>query len=433
MVNNYALRTPGMERSRSLPRFRAISQLVLAFAATACGDNPDQRAQPRITSRDPNVAEFVLELDIGRENGKSDEYEFASIVDVLIAPDGTMWVQDGDVIGSGQTPVIRLYNDQGRFLRQVGRVGDGPGEYRAPNGLTLLQDGRVIVRDYTRSDRLTLYAADGTLSTTWPLGQGYIWTYRGSDPIRADTAGFVWLPFRERPGRRQPSAYLRLRPDGTIADTVPFPRVPESDGARIEVTRTFPSGSTDKVGLLLPYAPRHAWAWSPLGSFVVTRTDSYQIEIHPVPRPGEARSNPPVIAEPAVIGRSVAPVEVSPAERAALRSRLAEKISAIRYGSYDGEVPEIPAHKPPIKSLFYANDTRLLVSVSMPSQQNGDEWSEPLAYDVFDREGQFMGRLILPDSFRLVGVAEDRAWGVFYGEDDVESIRRYRIVWPQRD
>ena len=77
-----------------------------------------------------------------------------------------------------------------------------------------------------------------------------------------------------------------------------------------------------------------------------------------------------------------------------------------------------------------AHDGRLWVAVSMPSRLEEDGWSEPSAYDVFDIAGQFLGRIVLPDSLWVLWMEGDRLWGMYRGPLDVESIRRYRIVWP---
>ena len=65
----------------------------------------------------------------------------------------------------------------------------------------------------------------------------------------------------------------------------------------------------------------------------------------------------------------------------------------------------------------------------MPSRFVDGEWSEPDAYDVFEPDGRFVGRILVPDAFQIEFMKDDHMWGRYTGEFDVESVRRYRIVW----
>ena len=67
----------------------------------------------------------------------------------------------------------------------------------------------------------------------------------------------------------------------------------------------------------------------------------------------------------------------------------------------------------------------------MPSELDEEgEWSEPDAFDAFDLDGDFLGRVVLPDLFRMLGMSGDRLWGVVRDDLGVESVRFYRVAWP---
>jgi hypothetical protein len=48
-------------------------------------------------------------------------------------------------------------------------------------------------------------------------------------------------------------------------------------------------------------------------------------------------------------------------------------------------------------------------------------------WDIFDPEGQFRGMLRIPAGYRLTEVGSDYVLGVWRNEDDVESVRGYRV------
>ena len=72
---------------------------------------------------------------------------------------GEEWEQFGNVRmvgfdGAGQLYIfdsqadrIFVVSPNGEFVRAFGRPGDGPGEFRSPNGLAVMRDGRVVIAD----------------------------------------------------------------------------------------------------------------------------------------------------------------------------------------------------------------------------------------------------------------------------------------------
>jgi hypothetical protein len=78
---------------------------------------------------------------------------------------GAVWQGAADATGGfyvfdSQATQIRQYDAQGRFLRAVGRSGDGPGEYREGAALTVAQDSLLVVCDPSNR-RMTSFGPDG--------------------------------------------------------------------------------------------------------------------------------------------------------------------------------------------------------------------------------------------------------------------------------
>lgn len=94
--------------------------------------------------------------------GSDPEYEFTKISDVTSLPDGSIAVLELT------PPRVRIYSADGSFIRDIGREGQGPGEFQAPFRLTTTDDGRLLVWDPPLRQVVTLDPADGL------VGQRYV-------------------------------------------------------------------------------------------------------------------------------------------------------------------------------------------------------------------------------------------------------------------
>lgn len=56
-----------------------------------------------------------------------------------------------------------------------------------------------------------------------------------------------------------------------------------------------------------------------------------------------------------------------------------------------------------------------------------NHWIEPQAWDVFDPDGTFLGRLELPPRAALHVMRGDRAWGTVLDANDVPYLVRWRV------
>lgn len=82
-------------------------------------------------------------FQVGADEGE--EWELLVGVRAVAFDDSdTMYVLD-----AGNFRVL-AFDSAGRFLRQIGRRGDGPGELAAPTSLAVTADGMVVVADIAR-------------------------------------------------------------------------------------------------------------------------------------------------------------------------------------------------------------------------------------------------------------------------------------------
>jgi len=82
----------------------------------------------------------------------------------------SLWATDEEILVlDTQVPIIRVYDHDGTFLRNIGRGGQGPGEYARPFSIGADAAGRLFVAD-PGNGRISLYSIDGQYLEGWTVG-----------------------------------------------------------------------------------------------------------------------------------------------------------------------------------------------------------------------------------------------------------------------
>jgi len=84
--------------------------------------------------------------------------------DVLVAPDGSIFVADGH--GAGNNNRIVKFDAEGNFLMEWGETGEADGQFRDPHALAMDSQGRLFVGDRANS-RIQLFTQEGEHLQTW--------------------------------------------------------------------------------------------------------------------------------------------------------------------------------------------------------------------------------------------------------------------------
>ena len=385
------------------------------------------------------VATLTPEISIGEIDG-AEEYLFGSIVDLTVARDGSIYVFDR------QVPALRKYDVNGKYVKTFGRKGQGPGEYLSGGGLGILPDGRVLLWD-TGNWRINVYSPNGVLLTHYstPSGMDGNSTLTTQQAMVVDSLGNIYLRNSVRPARvegqpMQPGrqVWIRRKADGTVADTIDaptFPRAPRT------LTATLNSnGGTASSSAPLPFEPIGVWAISPHGSVVSGFPERYAFEIA---RPGQ-----PVVS----IRRDIKADAVSATERREAKDRI-ETMMRRTDPKWNWNGPDIPGTKPFFTGISVGQDGRIWVARN--SAQGGGTFSTserstsgsagggrtpppasttrgrstPVLFDIFEPNGTYVGQVQVPARTTLFARRGDNAWGVVFDEDDVATVKRFRIVW----
>ena len=363
------------------------------------------------------TATLVEEASIGVDAGP-DEYMLGDVIGVT-ASNEEIFVLDGQVL------TVRVYDWEGLHLRDIGREGQGPGEFTNPQSLARGPDGRLFVED---SNRVTVFSAAGEVLDTWPDERNFSGT-----PIVVTVPGDVYVhDLLERGGDIADWRHgmRAIGPDGIYGEPV---RVPNLEYEPYQLITRFPGGSTSSG---IPFAPRPFWALAPSGAMIAGVPSEYSFEVH---FPDGSVT---------VVEKTWDPVPVSRDEAEWRTASLtARRRSSMPDWTWDG--PPIPAHKPAYSALIPDHSGRLWVEHVIrtepvtpcdtnPLSPAGDRplscWRQVNGVDVFDVEtGRYLGPLDTGVNLPYRSSLFIKGDTLIMQVEDVAGtimVKRYRLVLP---
>lgn len=131
--------------------------------AAYIGATPTAEGRGHVILKFSPDGELLLTLgSIGEMGDGPDTFNRPS--DVLVAPDGSIFVADGH--GAGNNNRIVKFAADGTFLMEWGETGGEDGEFRDPHALAMDSQGRLFVGDRANS-RIQIFTQDGEHLQTW--------------------------------------------------------------------------------------------------------------------------------------------------------------------------------------------------------------------------------------------------------------------------
>jgi hypothetical protein len=325
---------------------------------------------------------LVEELRIGSD--RDDDYVIGRVFHLDVSPQGTIYSHDL------LTDIVRAYDSGGTFIRRIGRIGRGPGEYLGVGDIDVLRDGRVLLAN-NGSNRILVFDRSGRYLERWAGPSSGV----GSGAVVVDTTGRVHIQVwtgRYVEGKPWPLAYVRLDAKGRCRDTLAF-ALP----GFVDIAGEFKAGN-------------HV-ALHPYGFYITGHSARYSFDMH------MARGK---ILRIVRLGEK--PVPYSEAERA--RAEVV-RVAPDNVGPPPGI--ELTSHKPVYERIIPARDGPIWLALSTPSVLRNGEWHQEARFDVFAPDGRYLGRVIGPEDATIRVVRGNRVWGTLMDRDGVTHIIRWRI------
>ena len=102
-------------------------------------------------------------MTLGEPGGAAEPGYFYQPSDVLIAPDGSIFVTDGH--GAGNARVMKFTSD-GELINTFGTKGSANGEFNGAHALAMDSEGRLYVGDRS-NNRIQIFDQDGNFIDVW--------------------------------------------------------------------------------------------------------------------------------------------------------------------------------------------------------------------------------------------------------------------------
>jgi hypothetical protein len=354
------------------------------------------------------------ELRIGTVEGDAN-YQFGQIGFLAVGSDGRIFVLDA------QAQQIKVFGGDGEFQHTIGKAGGGPGEIGLGAQFILTGPGDTLIVPDMANQRVSLFLPDGSSAGSYPL------SLADGIPMLFQTtsAGMLAVQRRPMPAPNQPvqdsiDVVVAVTTGGTVTDTL----------------LTFPSGKTFQMSGGTPeinlYTKESVWRLAEDLKLVYATNDEYRLSLYASDGTRERIVSKPFERKPvserdqqAVMGfleRAWTDAGVPPSVLPQLRTivHFGESFpafAAIQLG------PQGTTWVQHVQSAASLSDEEL-------EQYNVLEDTGAPEWDVFDAEGRFLGMVSMPRRFAPRVFRDDKIYGVWRDELDVQYVMRLRVVVP---
>lgn len=344
-------------------------------------------------------------------------HEFSSIRGVRELPDGRVLVADGI------EEVVLVADLKTGKADTLGRVGQGPGEYKMPDGLFPAVAGGTLLLDLGNG-RLNFLGPDTRYRESVPIAQANNDGMLVVLPRATDTQGRIYFqPFSGggRGGIPDSGAVVRWDRARARFDTVARVKLPA-----LNIQTSGGQNNQRQSMRPRPYPAQDIWTVAPDGRVVAVRASDYHVDV--IGPDGRVVHGRPVRYSPVAIkdaDKRDWAAEQAGGLRVNMENRNGQMSMAFSRGGRDDSdddaiaETEWPSAKPPFTAAWVTPEGQIWVERSVSS-------GSPRTIDVFDASGNLASTVVLPVGRRVAGFGA----GVVYlrqsDQNDLQWLERYR-------
>jgi hypothetical protein len=350
------------------------------------------------------------EIRIGTAEGDP-EYQFGQVGAIAALSDGRVAVLDI------QAQRIELFGPDGKYESTIGGPGGGPGEMGIGAGPVLVARGDTLVVPDVQNRRVNLYAPDGS-----PFGS-YAVRIADGLPLRWEVTGAGTIVSQVRP--------LGLS-DTTSRSSSDLLVVRGADGSVTDTLLAFPSGKSFsfREQRAQIFASEPTWALLQPDGLVFGINSEYRLSLYDGDGTLRVILSRPFEARPITAGDQKTMMDAFEKlwrQFGLSQAQIAQARSVITFAD------NYPAY---LQILGGPEETVWAQHVQLPSALTDDQrevYNPGLdlgapEWDVFDRDGRYLGIVRMPTRFMPLRFIGDKIYGIQRDELDVQYVVRLGIV-----
>ena len=331
--------------------------------------------------------------------------EFFSLPnDIAVDAEGRVLVSDG------QANNIKVFDAAGKFLKTIGKAGQGPGDFNYPTDIEIA-NGRLYVRELMNG-RISIFDVEDK--------------YLSSIPTPRE--GGSWRTLRALPNGR--FIVEKEKVDRTKPET-PQEAILELYSRELELVRTVYTHRVfrnkyitepQRTNLPVPFAARVVWDLLPDGKIAIGFSGKYEIQVYD-PDQGKLAS----------FEHAFTPIEVTAKDKEDFFQGI-----TFGYGSSSGgmvtgargapdfmrKLTEFPKFKPSFQELKTDREGNIWVQPSAAGE------GVSAAFDTFDRGGAFLGSVRMAEGIAFPHVTvwvKDGFWTLRATGEGEYAVMKMRI------
>jgi len=329
----------------------------------------------------PGVAsQLILQKDLVL-GGESEDliYPF-SLLSFLVVDD-----YENMIVLDNKEACIKIFDKSGNKIKEFGRRGQGPGEFQGPTTLTVIEGGKIGVID-PANHRFSYFSQDGECLEELSMEK-----YSRIMRVKADSQGFIYANF---------FTVIDAEKDVTYrVDLIKF----DSDLNPLKTIGSFEQSRKRREVVMIE--KRFGYALRGDDSLVWGVSDEYTMEI----------VDPDGIPVRRIV-KDYEPIKVTEEDR--------QKMIKDTFG--ERELPpsitlNFPKNYPPFYYIICDDRGRIYVRTYEIDHKGG------IFYDVFDNEGRYLTKFVLPLEEMIFVIKKDKAYTV--NRTNIPCLTRYNMKW----
>lgn len=386
---------------------------LLALALVACGGEKeagsgvvvrDSAGVTIVESRTPLWApgtgwEVAPEAFVSIGTTGAPDTELHHVVGATRASDGRI------IVANAGTSTIRFYDPQGRYIRDVGGEGEGPGEFARMAWLHRFSEDSLIVSD-AGLRRLSIFDVEGRFSRSFRLDHAVAFPEfpLADGRLAASTRDLVPRSQLQTGVNRDSTTVLMFSMEGIAGDTV----------GRFPTAETYLWVEGTNV-MVVPYPLARTVVLTSFGDgFYFGSSDAYEIRAY---------------AADGSVERIIRRAEVlRPATRADIEAFQAEALANARSQDDRRQLERafgamsFRETLPAFLDIVVDADGYLWVQSSVRRGEHVSPW------DVFDREGRWLGSVEMARQLEVYEIGTDYVLGKTEDALGIEAVHLHRLV-----